>query len=81
MGVLYLMCWRRNYPQDRGTRPQRRMVGSQVALPVLSCRRDPSAASGIAQCKKHSRAYGTHRRERVIQPGKLYCLFGLLTRF
>jgi hypothetical protein len=21
MGVLYLMCWRRNYPQDRGTRP------------------------------------------------------------
>ena len=19
MGVLYLMCWRRNYPQDRGT--------------------------------------------------------------
>ena len=21
MGVLYLICWRRNYPQDRGTRP------------------------------------------------------------
>jgi hypothetical protein len=21
MGGLYLMCWRRNYPQDRGTRP------------------------------------------------------------
>jgi hypothetical protein len=21
MGVLYLMCWRRHYPQDRGTRP------------------------------------------------------------
>src|SRR5258708_14929359 len=22
MGVLYLICWRRNYPQDRGTRPE-----------------------------------------------------------
>src|SRR6266849_4227600 len=21
MGGLYLICWRRNYPQDRGTRP------------------------------------------------------------
>ena len=21
MGVLYLICWLRNYPQDRGTRP------------------------------------------------------------
>src|SRR5262245_37047313 len=37
--------------------PQRLMVSSQVALPVLSCRSYPPAASGMAQCKKHSRAY------------------------
>ena len=23
MGGLYLICWRRNYPQDRGTRPNK----------------------------------------------------------
>ena len=26
MGVLYLMCWRRNYPQDKGTRPPTSVV-------------------------------------------------------
>jgi len=39
------------------TAPQRLMVSSQVALPVLSFRSYPSAASVIAQCKKHSREY------------------------
>ena len=27
MGGLYLMCWRRHYPQDRGTRP---IVGPMI---------------------------------------------------
>jgi hypothetical protein len=30
MGVLYLICWRRNYPHDGGTRPDMAMNASGI---------------------------------------------------
>jgi DNA invertase Pin-like site-specific DNA recombinase len=39
MGGLYLICWRRNYPQDRGTRPG-------VALLSLEEKIDTASAAG-----------------------------------
>ena len=37
MGVFYLICWRRNYPQDRGTRPRslRDHLSLRICFPGL----------------------------------------------
>jgi len=32
MGVLYLICWRRNYPHDGGTRPTEHRVEGLLSV-------------------------------------------------
>src|SRR2546428_1493487 len=43
MGVLYLICWRRNYPQATGTRPTSMILLDTDHLSLLQVRDAPAA--------------------------------------
>src|SRR5947209_449686 len=61
MGVLYLICWRRNYPHDGGTRPDKREAGLAKPLVMSDALASNTVANEALLIRCHCLAQGRRK--------------------